>query len=69
MQLQRRRDNVFSVTLTATELSALIAAARMAADAMEQDQAAPREAQQLLRRILRDYDQALTRHQGEASDG
>jgi hypothetical protein len=55
------RPNVFEVTATGQELSALVAAGRLAADAMRADPAAPREALDLLERVLRDYDQALAR--------
>jgi hypothetical protein len=59
------RANVFQVTVTGPELSALIAAGRLAADMMRGDPAAPREALDLLERVLRDYDHALARFQKE----
>jgi len=65
VKLERTRDNVFALTATAQELSALIGAARMSLEGMEQDDRAPAELVDLLRRILREYDVALTR-QGPA---
>jgi hypothetical protein len=59
MKVVQLRANVFSVTATGQELSALIAAARLAADVMRADNEAPREALELLERVLRDYDRAL----------
>jgi hypothetical protein len=65
MKLERVRPNVFSVTVASQELSALIAAARLAVDTMRADPNAPREALQLLERILADYDRALARLRNE----
>jgi hypothetical protein len=61
VKLERVRPNVFSVTLTSQELSALVAAGRMARDAMVDDPAAPPEAVELLGRVLADYDAARKR--------
>jgi len=61
VKLERTRDNVFELTATAQELSALVGAARMSLGAMEQDDRAPEELVELLRRILREYDSALER--------
>jgi hypothetical protein len=61
VKVEQLRANVFAVTATAQELSALIAAGRLAADVMRGDPAAPREALDLLEHVLRDYDQALAR--------
>ncbi len=61
MKVVQLRGNVFEVTATGQELSALIAAGRLAADVMRGDPTAPREALDLLERVLRDYDQALAR--------
>jgi len=59
MRVERTRDNVFTVTATSQELSALIAAARMSLDIMRSapDQA-PREAVDLLERVLKEFDEA-----------
>jgi hypothetical protein len=59
------RANVFEVTATGQELSALIAAGRLATDMMRADPAAPREALDLLEGVLRDYDRALARFRKE----
>jgi hypothetical protein len=61
MKVTRARENVFALTLTAQELSALVAGARMAVDVMERDPRAPREAVELLRGVVGDYDDALAR--------
>jgi hypothetical protein len=66
MRVEQQRANVFTLTLTAQELSMLIAAGRMALDAMRPD-AAPAEAIALLARILSDYDTALLRDSGSES--
>jgi len=54
VKLERTRENVFQLTGTAQELSALVGAARMSLEAMEQDDRAPTELVDLLRRILRE---------------
>jgi hypothetical protein len=62
MRIEPTRDNVFTVVATSQELSALIAAARMALDAMRRaPQPPPPEAVELLERVLADYDRALAR--------
>jgi hypothetical protein len=61
VKLERTRENVFQLSATAQELSALVGAARMSLEAMEQDERAPQELVSLLGRILRDYDAALAR--------
>ena len=61
MKVEQLRSNVFTITGTSQEVSALIAAARMAAEMMEQDPRAPREALELVRGVLRDWDAALVR--------
>lgn len=62
MKIERARENVFTVQATSQELSALVAAARMALDAMRDDPRAPAEAVRLLERVLADYDAAIQRH-------
>jgi hypothetical protein len=59
VKLEQARTNVFTLTLTSQELSALIAAARMTLDVMQGDPQAPHEATELLARVLRDYDRAV----------
>jgi hypothetical protein len=61
MKVSRARDNVFALTLTGQELSALVAGARMALDIMEGDPHAPQDAIELLRGVIGDYDKALAR--------
>ena len=61
MKIEHPRENVFTVTATSQELSALIAAARMALDAMLDDPNAPEAAVRLLERVLADYDAAIQR--------
>ncbi len=61
MKVSRARENVFALTLTGQELSALVAGARMALDIMEGDPHAPQEAIELLRGVIGDYDRALAR--------
>lgn len=66
MRVEQERANVFTLTLTAQELSMLIAAGRMALDAMRPD-SAPAEAIALLARVIADYDTALLRDSGSES--
>ena len=68
MKVEQKRQNVFVVTATGQELSALVAAARMARDAMLDDPHAPVEAVELLERALADYDRAIA-NQDEAGTG
>ena len=60
MKVARIRENVFDVTATSQELSALVAAARMAFEAMLDDPRAPEEGVRLLERVLADYDAAIS---------
>jgi hypothetical protein len=59
MKVEQVRPNVFALTATSQEISALVAAARMAAELMEQDPRAPAEALELVRGVLRDWDAAI----------
>jgi len=61
MKVEQIRPNVFTLTGTSQEISALVAAARMAAELMEQDPRAPADALQLVRGVLRDWDAGLDR--------
>jgi hypothetical protein len=61
VRVERTRENIFTVRATSQELSALVAAARMALDAMLDDPHAPLEAIRLLERVLADYDAAIRR--------
>jgi hypothetical protein len=67
LKLDQIRPNVFTLRATSQELSALVAAARMALDLMQSDPRAPAETIELLTRVLRDYDRALARQ--EQTDG
>ena len=70
MHIEPVRRDVLSVTLTATELSALVAGARMALDALRGAPAGsvPPEAIATLERVLADYDRVRERMH-EAADG
>jgi hypothetical protein len=61
VKLARARPNVQTLTLTSQELATLMAAARIALDALRADPHAPSTAVELLERILRDYDRAVAR--------
>ena len=59
MRIERARENVFTVTATSQELSALVAGARMALEAMRAaPEPPPAEALQILERVLGDFDRA-----------
>jgi hypothetical protein len=61
VKVEQVRANVFRVTATGQELSAFVAAARMALDMLLDDPAAPADAVAMLERVLADYDRALER--------
>jgi hypothetical protein len=62
MRIERTRANVFTVTATSQELSALVAAARMALEAMRgAPQPPPAEALEILERVLGEFDSARER--------
>ncbi|MFL5866788.1 MAG: hypothetical protein ACJ766_06785 [Thermoleophilaceae bacterium] len=59
MHIEHSRENVFTVTATSQELSALVAAARMARDAMRSaPEPPPQAAMDALERVLADFDRA-----------
>ena len=59
MRVERARGNVFTVTATSQELSALVAGARMALEAMRAaPEPPPAEAVEILPRVLGDFDRA-----------
>jgi hypothetical protein len=69
MQIERARENVFTVTATSQELSALVAAARMALEAMRSaPEPPPATALDALERVLSDFDRARDRLAGEPRD-
>ena len=62
MRIERARENVFTVTATSQELSVLVAAARMALEAMRSaPEPPPAAALDTLERVLSDFDQARDR--------
>ena len=62
MRIERARDNVLTVTATTQELSTLVAAARMALEAMRSaPEAPPATALEALERVLSDFDRARDR--------
>ena len=69
MKVERTRDNVFTVTATGSELSALVAGARLALDAMRASPDAPPSAIELLARVLDDFDGARERLSERRSEG
>ena len=64
------RENVFTVEATSQELSALVAGARMALDAMREAPHPPSaDAIQALEQVLRDFDRARAHLAGDESVG
>jgi hypothetical protein len=61
VRVERNRENIFTVTATGQELSALVAGARLALDAMRASADAPASAIELLGRVLDDFDQSRQR--------
>jgi predicted DNA-binding transcriptional regulator YafY len=62
MKLAERRPGVYDATMTAHELSAILAGARMSLSLMEQDTTgATDEARAALASVLADFDAALAR--------
>lgn len=71
MRVERARENVFTVTATSQELSALVAGARMALEAMRAaPEPPPAEALEVLERVLGDFDRARERlNEDRQADG
>jgi hypothetical protein len=71
MHIETVRPNVLAVTLTTTELSALVAAARMSLDALRNAPpgAAPAEAIGTLERVIADYDRVRERMRSQPDEG
>ena len=62
MRIERARENVFTVTATSQELSALVGAARMALEAMRSaPEPPPATVLDALERVLSDFDRARER--------
>jgi len=65
MKIAESRPGVFEATMTAHELSAVMAGARMSLSLMEQDTTgATDEARAALASVLADFDAALARSRG-----
>ena len=70
MRIERKRENVFTVTVTSEELSALVAGARMALEAMRSaPEPPPAAALEVLEHVLADFDRARERLHAEAPPG
>jgi len=70
VRIERSRENVFIVTATSQELSALVAGARMALEAMRAaPEPPPKDAIEILERVLRDFDHARERLTGDPAVG
>jgi hypothetical protein len=70
VRIERARENVFTVTATSQELSALVAAARMALEAMRSaPEPPPPAAFELLERVLGEFDSARERLTAEPPGG
>jgi hypothetical protein len=62
VRIERARENVFTVTATSQELSALVAAARMALEAMRAaPEPPPQTVVEMLERVLHEFDDARER--------
>jgi predicted DNA-binding transcriptional regulator YafY len=69
MKLEERRPGVFDVTVTAHELSAILAGARMSLALMESDSSGSTdEARAALASTLADFDAALARRGSPGSN-
>jgi hypothetical protein len=70
VRIEQTRENVFTVTATSQELSALVAAARMALEGMRSAPSPPPpEALELLERVLGEFDGARERLAAEPPPG
>jgi uncharacterized protein YjgD (DUF1641 family) len=70
MHIERSRENVFTLTATSQELSALVAGARMALEAMRSaPEPPPLSAVEVLERVLREFDVARERLTADPPDG
>ena len=69
MRIERARENVFTLTATSQELSALVGAARMALEAMRSaPEPPPAPVLDSLERVLADFDLARERLGAEPRD-
>jgi hypothetical protein len=70
VRIERARENVFTVTATSQELSALVAGARMALEAMRSaPEPPPPAAIEILERVLGEFDRARERLTAEPPGG
>jgi len=70
VRIERKRENVVTVTLTSEELSALVAGARMALEAMRAaPEPPPAAVLGVLERVLADFDRARERLIAEPPPG
>jgi hypothetical protein len=69
VRVERARENVFHVTATGQELSALVAGARLALDVMRSAPEPPAAAIEMLERVLREFDRARERLSRPPRDG
>lgn len=70
MRIERARENVFTVTVTSQELSALVAAARMASEAMRSaPEPPPAVVIDALEHVLSDFDRARARMDEQSREG
>jgi hypothetical protein len=70
VRIERERANVFTVTATSQELSILVAAARMAFEAMQSaPEPPPPDALQALGRVLTEFDSARAKLSPEPPEG
>ena len=70
MRIERSRENVFTVTATSQELSALVAAARMALEAMRgAPEPPPSQVLETLSRVIADFDHARARLREPSAGG
>lgn len=70
LRIERSRENVFTLTATSQELSALVAGARMALEAMRSGpEPPPPEVIEILGRVLADFDHARERLRNEPPAG
>ena len=70
VHIERKRENVFTVIVTSEELSALVAGARMALEAMRSaPEPPPAAALEVLEHVLADFDRARQRLHDEPPPG
>jgi hypothetical protein len=69
VRVERARENVFHVTATSQELSALVAGARLALDVMRTAPEPPRAAIEMLEGVLGQFDDARERLSSPPSGG